>query len=140
MFSGEIRDFPPFIGHFKAVIKANNTHPADAAYFLKEAVPRQFDSIFDDVDFLNYDDVINAVTKKFGSKSVLTADALNQIEKMDVIQSDEEFLEFVGKLERIKYNLSTIDCLEEITNAFFISKLESKLPTRSGLRLWSKKN
>ena len=134
VFSGEIRDFPPFIGHFKAVIKANNTHPADAAYFLKEAVPRQFDSIFDDVDFLNYDDMMSAVTKNFGSKSVLTTDALNQIEKMEVIQSDEEFLEFVGKLERIKFNMSTIDCLEEISNFTVIGKLENMLPSNISQR------
>ena len=130
MFSGKVSDFPLFKRNFEAIIKASNTHPADAAYYLKQAVPSQFGSLFDDVDMLNCDDVINVLTKKFGSKKVLTADAVNQIEMMDVIQSDEEFLEFVRKLERIKYNLSTIDCLQEISNAFFISMLESKLPPR----------
>ena len=73
VFSGRVRDFPLFIRNFKAIIKASNTHPADAAYYLKQAVPSQFGSLFDDVDMLNCDDVINVLTKKFGSKKVLTA-------------------------------------------------------------------
>ena len=100
VFSGEIRDFPPFIRDFKAIIKATNTHPADAADYLREAIPSIFDP-FDSLDLLNYDGVVNVLTEHFGSKKLVTADALNQIDEMEVIQTDDEFLEFVEKLERI---------------------------------------
>ena len=65
---------------------------------------------------------------------MLTTDALNQIEKMEVIQNDEEFLEFVGKLERIKFNMSTIDCLEDVSNFTVIGKLENVLPSNISQR------
>ena len=69
MLSGEIRDFPPFIRHFKAVIKASKTHPADAAYYLREAVPSQFYNLFENVDLLRYDDVMQALMDEFANEA-----------------------------------------------------------------------
>ena len=82
MFSGEIRDFPPFIRHFKAVIKASITHPADAAYYLREAVPSQFYSLFENVDLLRYDDVMQALMDKFANEasSMIMSNLVGQIE------------------------------------------------------------
>ena len=49
--------------------------------------------------------------------------------QMKVVKTDEGFVEYVEKLEKIQMDLSALDMIGEIANYATIRDLESKLPT-----------
>ena len=83
-------------------------------------------NLFDYLDLPNYENMMDALTSEFVSRVV--HDAVHQIEEVDVINTDKDFLEYFKMLRKIVSDLKSLNVLEEITNVFMMRKIESKLP------------
>ena len=62
---------------------------------------------------------------------------ISRIEETGIITSDKEFIALVEDLLEVKNGVTTLGNMEELANAFIISKLESKLPPKIKWE-WSK--
>ena len=70
------------------------------------------------------------IEKELATPKMIADLTVNEIENMNVAASDNEFVNFVESLEKIKRDLSTVNQLPEIANRCILSKLESKLPSK----------
>ena len=123
-FSGQTRDFAKFKRDFEAVVVPDR-HPLHVAEYLRQAVPKKYHHLLNDV--AHPEDMMEVLANKFGNRRLVVNDALSQIEEMGHITTDEEFVHFVEDIERIIVDFKILGYMEELANAFFISKLESKL-------------
>ena len=126
-FSGQTRDFAKFKRDFEALVVPDR-YPLHVAEYLRQAVPEEYHHLLNNV--AHPEDMMEVLVDKFGNRKLVVNDALSQIEEMGHITTDEEFVHFVEDLERIIIDFKTLGYMEELANAFFISKLESKLPPR----------
>ena len=124
-FSGHAQDFANFKRDFEALVVPDR-YPLHVAEYLRQAVPKEYRHLLDNV--AHPEDMMEVLVNKFGNRKLVVNDALSQIEEMGHITTDEEFVHFVEDLERIIVDFKTLGYMEELANAFFISKLESKLP------------
>ena len=65
---------------------------------------------------------------KFGKAKLIVDETVAEMKKIKPIQSDQEFISFVYKIDKIKRDLSELGMQTEIQNQTVLSELEEKLP------------
>ena len=123
-FSGHAQDFARFKRDFEALVVPDR-YPLHVAEYLRQAVPKEYRHLLDNV--AHPEDMMEVLVNKFGNRKLVVNYALSQIEEMGHITTDEEFVHFVEDIERIIVDFKILGYMEQLANAFFISKLESKL-------------
>ena len=126
-FSGNSREFATFKRDFNAIIVPNRS-AADIGLYLKQAVPTKHLHLIANVDIEKYEDMMDILSKEFGTSRLIVDSVVSEIERMKVVNTDRMFLDFVEKLEKIHRDLKTVKMVEEVANATVIGKLEAKLP------------
>ena len=136
-FSGFARDFAQFKREFNAVVVVEGRSNVDIGYNLLNAIPAKYQHLINNIDLPNHQEMMQALTDKFGCTRLVIDDVVSQMEKMKIVSTDKGFIEFVEKLEKIHRYLEALNVTEEIANSTVIGKLEAKLPTNISID-WSK--
>ena len=124
-FSGKTRDFAKFKRDFESLVVPDR-YPMYVAHYLRDAVPKEFQHLLDNVS--HPEDMMEVLVNKFGNRQLVVNDAMNKIEEMGNITTDEEFVNFVEELETIILDFKSLGYMDEVGKLIFISKIESKLP------------
>ena len=95
---------------------------------MKQSVPWKHRHLLDNIPSSDWEDMMEVMNKKFGTKTIVVDNIVDEIEKMKTISTDGYFVEFVEKLERIERDLTGMGLESEIENSTILGKLESKLP------------
>ena len=72
--------------------------------------------------------MMSILEEEFGTPRQVVDTIVTEMEKLKPVTSDKMFIDYVEKLEKIQRDLTTVNCLEEISNSTIIGKLEFKLP------------
>ena len=136
-FSGLARDFAQFKREFNSVVVVQGRSSVDIGYNLLNAIPAKHQHLINNIDLPNHQEMMKALTDKFGCTRLVIDDVVSQMEKMKVVSTDKGFIEFVEKLEKIDRDLEALNVTEEIANSTVIGKLEARLPTNISID-WSK--
>ena len=127
-FSGIPRDFGQFKRDFDQIVNVPGRPDVEIGKNLRDAVPEKYKHYINHLDTAKHSEMMTILENKFGTRTLVVKDITSQIEKFKVVTTDKSFVEFVEKLEKIKLDLETLNQLEEIGNAGYIGKIESKLP------------
>ena len=137
-FSGVVREFAKFKKEFNSIVAVSGRPDTEIGINLKNAIPKKHQHLIDNVDAENHPEMMKILTYKFGQSHLVIDSVVNEIEKMKVVTSDKQFLEFVETLEKIQKDLEALNLLGEIANSTVIGKIEQKLPSIVQ-RDWTKK-
>ena len=137
-FSGVVREFAKFKKEFTSIVAVSGRPDTEIGINLKNAIPKKHQHLIDNVDTENHAEMMKILTDKFGQSHLVIDSVVNEIEKMKVVTSDKQFLEFVETLEKIQKDLEALNLKGEISNSTVIGKIEQKLPSIVQ-RDWTKK-
>ena len=100
-FTGEYRDFAHFKKTFQTIVYPNRD-PVEIGLRLLEAVPEKYRHLIDNVDPKEYTKIMDKLEERFGKARHIVSSCTNEITRLSRPTSDEEFITFVEKLEKIK--------------------------------------
>ena len=127
-FSGNARDWAHFERQFRAVVIVPGRSDVDIGYNLLNAVPKKHQHLINNLDMKEHKEMMKVLINKFGTCKLVIDQVVSEIEGIKLITSDAKFIEFVEKVEKIHRDMSAVKMIEEIAHAFYLSRLESKLP------------
>ena len=100
-FTGEYRDFAHFKKTFKTIVYPNRD-PVEIGLRLLEAVPEKHRHLIDNVDPKEYCTMMSKLEERFGKARHIVSSCTSEITRLPRPTSDEEYISFVEKLEKIK--------------------------------------
>ena len=105
MFSGKSRDFAVFKRDFNTVVAVDGRSSVEIGTVLKSCIPSKWKYLLDGVDNDDHIEMMDILTKKFGRARVIVDECTSDIRKMKVISTDQEFIDFVVRIDKIKRDL-----------------------------------
>ena len=105
-FSGLARDFAQFKREFNAVVVVQGRSSVDIGYNLLNAIPAKHQHLINNIDLPNHQEMMKALTDKFGCTRLVIDDVVSQMEKMKVVSTDKGFIEFVCPLSVVQININ----------------------------------
>ena len=128
IFSGKSRDFAIFKRDFETIVAVDGRSDIEVGTLLKSCIPLKWKYLLDKVDNKNHKEMMDILKNKFGRARVIVDECTAEIRKMKIITSDQEFIDFVENVDKIKRDLEQLGLLSDIANTTVIADLESKLP------------
>ena len=127
-FSGKCRDNSVFKRDFLSFVEVGHRSNIVKGAILKESIPANWRYLLDKFDLFQYDQMMEALTCKFGRARVIVDNCTSEIRRMKVSSNDQEFISFMNQLDKLKRDLDQLGLTADIVNTTVISDLESKLP------------
>ena len=142
-FSGKSREFAVFKRDFNAIVAVDNRNNVEIGALLKESIPDSYKYLLDKYDLSEHVKMMDTLTQKFGRPRVIIDECTAEIKKMKKLTTDNEFINFVDHLDKLKRDLSQLNLLSDVANTTVISEIEKKLPDlvqRDWIKLVSSKD
>ena len=128
MFSGTPRDFGQFKRDFNQIVNVPGRSDIEIGSNLIDAIPERFRHLVTHLDTTNNNEMMNVLERKFGSKNLVINYIIGQLEKLKVVTSNQMFIDFVEKLQKMKLDLESLKQMRDIANAGYMGKIEERLP------------
>ena len=130
-FSGNIRSFARFKSDFKTIVEKRYTDKIHQAYILKEnCLHGEAKKLAENIN--DVDKIWERLHDKYGDNLEIVNSILKEIEQFSFPKGNHEqgLVKLVDALEKGLQDLEIIHAKEEITNAYTVKLLETKLPKR----------
>ena len=126
-FSGEHRDYARWRSQFvKIVVPARPK--AEVAMYLKEAVPKRFEYLFNGTEVDDYTEMMRLLDEKFADERMILDSMMTSIQKFKMPDTDPKFINFVNDVQSLHLDAKNIGKLNEYANPQTLSAIEAKFP------------
>ena len=126
-FSGEHRDYARWRSQFvKIVVPARPK--AEVAMYLKEAVPKRFEYLFNGTEVDDYTEMMRLLDEKFADERMILDSMMTSIQKFKMPDTDPKFINFVNDVQSLHLDAKNIGKLNEYANPQTLSAIEGKFP------------
>ena len=125
-FSGEVRDFATFKYKFETIVVPNRPL-YDIGLRLQEAVPTKHKHLVERFKLEQWQDMMSELEKNFGGSRQIVTSVLNEIDRMKIPSRDQQFVENIEKIRKIKRDLEAVNMSSVLEQESIIIKLENLL-------------
>ena len=126
-FSGEYRDYAKWRSQFMKIVVPNRPG-AEVAMYLKEAVPRKFEYLFNGTEVDDFNEMLRLMDEKFANERMILDSMMTSIQKFKIPDTDPKFINFVNDVQSLHLDAKNIGKLNEYANPQTLSAIESKFP------------
>ena len=132
-FSGEYRDYAKWRSQFLKIVVPNRPG-AEVALYLKEAVPKKFEYLFNGTEVDNFNEMLRLMDEKFADERMILDSMMTSIMKLKVPDTDPKFVNFVNDVQSLHLDATNIGKLGEYANPQTLSAIEARFPEYVRLR------
>ena len=105
-----------------------NRPRAEVAMYLKEAVPKKFEYLFNGTEVDDFTEMLRLMDDKFADERMILDSMMTTIMKFKVPDTDPKFINFVNDVQSLHLDAKTIGKLSEYANPQTLSAIEAKFP------------
>ena len=98
-------------------------------YNLLHSIPEKHRHLINHLELKCHSEMMKILVSEFGRSRLIVDDVVGQLSKINPVTTDKSFLDFVEILEKIHFDLTTLNKISAVANPTILSDLESKLPT-----------
>ena len=105
-----------------------NRPKAEVAMYLKEAVPKKFEYLFNGTEVDDFTEMLRLMDDKFADERMILDSMMTSIMRFKVPDTDPKFINFVNDVQSLHLDAKTIGKLSEYANPQTLSAIEAKFP------------